>query len=354
MKKKLNDSITSSFVQKGGSKYYSATSSIAQKGSSNGLSSAKENTEAEVNQLISMLTSEFSEVNNNNSTETVALENKLKNMLQEGGARKKRSQRGGANEEVKQALNIFTTNSGTNSESSILGGILQPKVNNDTSTVNTVLSPSKMSSTSEVPLGPSKRITPTKVIDSATSSAVPASVTDATTSEVNAIFMPVNASKKVVDSVTSSIVPNIAPSDLSSTSASKKNNDLSPTSSQVPKAVVDLSPTSSPLPKAVADLSPTSVTSNGSSANTTTSVGDRSLLDVLGETVTNGFRSLGKMFEEEKKPNAPIKGGAKKNSKKGSKKGSKKISKRMSGGAKKNSKGVKKNSKVAKKGKGRK
>ena len=86
----------------------------------------------------------------------------------------------------------------------------------------------------------------------------------------------------------------------------------------------------------------------------TPSIGNKSLLDVLGESVSNGFRTLGKLFEDEKKPTGTIKGGAKKYSKKGSKKNSKKGSKRMSGGAKKKSKSAKKNSKNAKKGKGRK
>ena len=395
--KKLNDSITSSFVQNGGSNgFNSVTSSAVQKGGSMGLSSAKENTEAEVNQLISMLTSESSEVNNN-STETVALENKLKNMLQDGGARKKRSQRGGANDEIKNAcevlkrnginvkecensesLNIFTPNSSSNTESSILGGILKAKDNNETSSVNTVLSPNKMSSTSEVPLGPSKRLTPTKIIDSATSSVVPGSVTDATTSEMNALFIPSNSSKKLGNNSTSSVVANIAPNDLSSTSVSAKLNN-SATSSVIPniapselsatsvvgssKKNKDLSATSTDVPNiATSDVSATSPSSTGSSINTTTSVGNKSLLDVLGETVSNGFRTLGKIFEDEKKPNASIKGGAKKSSKKGSKKGSKRNSKkgskrgskRMSGGAKKKSKSAKKNSKNAKKGKGRK
>jgi hypothetical protein len=396
--KKLNDSITSAFVQNGGSM---------------GLSSAKENTEAEINQLISMLTSESSEVNNN-STETVALENKLKNMLQEGGARKKRTQRGGANDEVRNAcevlkrngikvkecgdsesLNIFTPNSSSNSESSILGGILKPKDNNETSSINNVLSPSKMSPTSEVPAGPSKRITPTKINDSATSSAVPVTVADTTTSEMNALFIPSSSSKKLGNNSTSSAVPNIPVNDLSTTSvsvklnkenssatssaipnipsnelsatsvvgSSKKNKDLSATSSEVPniatsdvsatsvvgsskKSKDNSSVTSSEVPNVSGNLSPTSVSSPGSSANTTTSVGNRSLLDVLGDTVSNGFRTLGKIFEDDKKTTT-IKGGAKKNSKRASKKGSKKNSKKMNGGAKKNSKN-------AKKGKGRK
>ena len=62
--KKLNKNISSTF-------------SPAQKGGAMSINSAsKENTEADVNQLISMLTSESSE--SNNSTETAALENRLK------------------------------------------------------------------------------------------------------------------------------------------------------------------------------------------------------------------------------------------------------------------------------------
>lgn len=70
-----NNNITSSFMpQKGGA--FSATSSAA------GTTGANE-----VNQLISMLTSETSEINGGNvSTATPELENKLRNMLQSGGA----------------------------------------------------------------------------------------------------------------------------------------------------------------------------------------------------------------------------------------------------------------------------
>ena len=69
------NNITSSFMpQKGGA--FSATSSAA------GTTGANE-----VNQLISMLTSETSEINAGNvSTATPELENKLRNMLQSGGA----------------------------------------------------------------------------------------------------------------------------------------------------------------------------------------------------------------------------------------------------------------------------
>ena len=98
--------ITSSFLpQKGGS--FSATSS-ANKHSNN-----------EVNQLISMLTSESNDKHNfsANSTATEDLENRLRNMLQNGGAKKKSSkkQKGGSasNDDLKNCCNMLK-NAGIN------------------------------------------------------------------------------------------------------------------------------------------------------------------------------------------------------------------------------------------------
>ena len=87
--RKLKSSDTSSFMpQKGGS--YSATSSfMPQKGGSVKSLQVNKNTDEQVNQLISMLTSESEDVQNltSNSTSTVELENKLRNMLQDGGGK---------------------------------------------------------------------------------------------------------------------------------------------------------------------------------------------------------------------------------------------------------------------------
>jgi len=75
---------------------------LPQKGGSFGLKSANKNTDDQVNQLISMLTSESEDKHNfsANSTVTEVLENRLRNMLQDGGAKKKKykKQRGGAGE----------------------------------------------------------------------------------------------------------------------------------------------------------------------------------------------------------------------------------------------------------------
>ena len=79
-----NNSATSSFIpQQGGN--YSTTSKFApqQGGNYSALSSQKPKNDDDVNQLLSMLTSE------NNSTATEMLENRLRNMLQKGGKNKR-------------------------------------------------------------------------------------------------------------------------------------------------------------------------------------------------------------------------------------------------------------------------
>jgi hypothetical protein len=72
---------------------------------------SKNTTEDEVNQLISMLTSETEDKHNfsANSTQTEQLEKRLKNMLQNGGKNRSRNQKGAGNvdEEMKKTCNLL-------------------------------------------------------------------------------------------------------------------------------------------------------------------------------------------------------------------------------------------------------
>ena len=104
---------------------------MPQKGGSSKLSQVNKNTDEQVNQLISMLTSESEDTKkfNTNSTSTEELENKLRNMLQNGGEKhkslqfdmKKQSkyQKGGntidneSTEELKKRLNVILNDSTT-------------------------------------------------------------------------------------------------------------------------------------------------------------------------------------------------------------------------------------------------
>ena len=81
---------------------------LPQKGGS--WKNSKTTTEDDVNNLISMLTSDSDDKNNfsANSTQTAVLENRIKNMMQNGGVNKKQS--GGADpEKVKEACKLFDT-----------------------------------------------------------------------------------------------------------------------------------------------------------------------------------------------------------------------------------------------------
>jgi len=112
-----NGEMTSSFMPQNGG-YLSATSSntsnfmsqnggsfgtngdmtssfMPQKGGSFSATSDNKNNTNDVNQLISMLTSDSNDKNNftANSTATEELENRLRNMLQDGGAKKKKNKK---------------------------------------------------------------------------------------------------------------------------------------------------------------------------------------------------------------------------------------------------------------------
>ena len=71
------------------------SSFMPQKGGSFSATSVNKNNNNEVNQLISMLTSDSNDNNNftANSTATEELENRLRNMLQDGGAKKKKNKK---------------------------------------------------------------------------------------------------------------------------------------------------------------------------------------------------------------------------------------------------------------------
>ena len=140
---KSSDNTSSFMPQKGGS--YSSTSDSAsifmkQKGGSFKSQPTNKNTDDQVNQLISMLTSETEDIQNlsTNSTSTADLENKLRNMLQNGGGKyslpfktqfksssslksnmKKQTKTGGnitnerSSEELRDSLNDFLNESTT-------------------------------------------------------------------------------------------------------------------------------------------------------------------------------------------------------------------------------------------------
>ena len=88
---------TSSFMPQKSGSYSTTSDSVAirkhQKGGTFNSSIVKKNTDDQVNQLISMLTteSENSQDFSTNSTSTAELENKLRNMLQDGGNSKQSS-----------------------------------------------------------------------------------------------------------------------------------------------------------------------------------------------------------------------------------------------------------------------
>jgi hypothetical protein len=275
--KDLKNSITSSFVpkQKGG--VMSLTSSV------------NRNAESDVNQLISMLTTESN--TSNVSTETDVLENRLKNMLQNGGSLK-RNQYGGNDSEISTISNIFTTHSiskdSTTDSSSILGNLLNTKEGSESSLFNfSHLGKTPNSTTSSVG-GDSNDVY------SATSSFVGGS---------NDVY-----------SATSSIGGGSNVENLSPTSVSDSG---SVTSSAVPMV-------------------------NSSALSTTSEEG---LMNTITKTIENGVRTVQNGVSTVAKSMGLIKGGAKK-----SKRGSKKSSRKMKGGSKRTSKkGSKKNSKRASK-----
>jgi hypothetical protein len=273
--KDLKNSITSSFVpkQKGGA--MSLTSSV------------NRNAESDVNQLISMLTTESN--TSNVSTETDVLENRLKNMLQNGGSLK-RNQYGGNDSELSTISNIFTTHSfskdSPTDSSSILGNLFNSKEGSESSLFNfSHLGKTPNSTTSSVGGGSND-------VYSATSS--------------------VGGGSNVVYSATSSVGGgcNDVYSATSSVGGGSNVENLSPTSVSNSRSV-----TSSAVP-----------TVNSSALSTTSEEG---LMNTITKHIENGVRTVAKSIG--------LMGGAKK-SKRSSKKRSKKSSRKMKGGSKKSSK----------------
>jgi hypothetical protein len=135
-----NNSITSSFIQAGGNN--SITSSFIQAGGSYSATSSQK----DVNKLISMLTSETSDkLAANSETSSVALENQLREILNQGGGMNKsknsKKLKGGANkeltwEEVKKQLLKGNINININPVE-IIGKIEDQIINNNNNIVIT-------------------------------------------------------------------------------------------------------------------------------------------------------------------------------------------------------------------------
>ena len=158
------------------------SSFLPQKGGSFTVTSANKNTDEQVNQLISMLTSESNDKHNfsANSTATDVLENRLRNMLkedkQDGGAKKKhKKQKGGSND----INNIFLkpgTTTVTSATSSEMPNGKVPAILSDTSVVagnNSVIS---ATSTNVMPNNVPALLSETSVDNNATSSAMPSNI----------------------------------------------------------------------------------------------------------------------------------------------------------------------------------
>jgi len=189
---------------------------LPQKGGSFTSKGPEKNTDDQVNQLISMLTSESEDKHNfsANSTATEVLENRLRNMLQDGGAKNKKGkkQRGGAGEsdaELREAYNKLRNAGynvklndkpageyfGENSEASALSALfVSPKQVSASSMSkqnlpanNTALLNSQRSIVERSKLPSASRLS----LDSATSTDLPANIdTAALDSQTSSVRLP--------------------------------------------------------------------------------------------------------------------------------------------------------------------
>ena len=177
------------------------SSFLPQKGGSFTVTSANKNTDEQVNQLISMLTSESNDKHNfsANSTATDVLENRLRNMLkddkQDGGAKRKhKKQKGGSND----ISNVFLKPSTTSATSSEIPVGKIPAVLSDTSDVNNKLVQSA-TSTNVMPNNNAPVILSDTSVNNSTSSAMPANV-------------PINLSETSISVNHQSLIPQYKPS----------------------------------------------------------------------------------------------------------------------------------------------
>ncbi len=378
------------------------SSFLPQKGGSFSITSANKNTDDQVNQLISMLTSESDDKHNfsANSTATEVLENRLRNMLQDGGAKKKhKKQRGGGDNELKECcdklkaagisvkLNDKTCSEyfGEKTEASALSDLFLAPKNN-----------------SVKPQSASPRQPSVPSLNNETSSAMPNNLSPflaSPTSTQNGSMKQASARQ----TATSSAMPNNMSSFLASPTSTQSGSVRQPsvrqpsvrptmtTSSEMPDNMSSFlaSPTSTqgsanplfkqyqpPAPNAEPNLLDSAVSATvetvQSAANQTTSfVGDlvNNVVDTVKGSVKAVVETVDKILEDSPSPssenNSPrLTGGGsvtkshkldsknpgkkRKGSKKSSKKSSKKGSRKHTGGGKKKSKkSSKKSSKKA-------
>jgi hypothetical protein len=252
---------------------------LPQKGGSFTSKGPEKNTDDQVNQLISMLTSESEDKHNfsANSTATEVLENRLRNMLQDGGAKNKKGkkQRGGAGEsdaELREAYNKLRNAGynvklndkpageyfGENSEASALSALfVSPKQVSASSMSkqnlpanNTALLNSQRSIVERSKLPSASRLS----LDSATSTDLPANIdTAALDSQTSSVRLPsarLPSARLSLDSATSTDLPaNIDTAALDSQTSSVRLPSARLPSVRLPSARLSLdSATSTDLP----------------------------------------------------------------------------------------------------------
>jgi len=347
------------------------SSFLPQKGGSFSITSANKNTDDQVNQLISMLTSESDDKHNfsANSTATEVLENRLRNMLQDGGAKKKhKKQRGGGDNELKECcdklkaagisvkLNDKTCSEyfGEKTEASALSELFLAPKNN-----------------SVKPQSASPRQPSVPSLNNETSSAMPNNLSPFLASPTSTQ----NGSMR--QTATSTAMPNNMSSFLASPTSTQSGSVRQPsvrptmtTSSEMPDNMSSFlaSPTSTqgsanplfkqyqpPAPNAEPNLldsavSATVETVQSAAKETTSFVGDlvNNVVDTVKGSVKAVVETVDKILEDSPSPSSEKKsprltGGGKKRkgskkSKKSSKKSSKKGSRKHTGGGKKKSK----------------
>jgi hypothetical protein len=266
---------------------------LPQKGGSFTSKGPEKNTDDQVNQLISMLTSESEDKHNfsANSTATEVLENRLRNMLQDGGAKNKKGkkQRGGAGEsdaELREAYNKLRNAGynvklndkpageyfGENSEASALSALfVSPKQVSASSMSkqnlpanNTALLNSQRSIVERSKLPSASRLS----LDSATSTDLPANIdTAALDSQTSSVRLPsarlpsvrLPSARLSLDSATSTDLPaNLNLDALAASETSQSEQIRSPSfrlpSSRLPSS--RLSSVRSPSPRLPSPRSP--------------------------------------------------------------------------------------------------
>jgi hypothetical protein len=251
---------------------------LPQKGGS--WKNSKTTTEDDVNNLISMLTSDSDDKNNfsANSTQTAVLENRIKNMMQNGGVNKKQS--GGADpEKVKEACKLLEDAGYT---FSVGGKNCQQYVEANTPT--NLLSAITNIFTSK---GESKKATDTEKSvstifiskGSATSSVINDSKDKAISPTSSAVVSSSTISKKP-STVTSTAIPQGSISNLTTTSDSNNNDTLFDAAAKMVNTATKT------VTKAMG-FNPSTEGSTSSPSGTVGSVSSPSLSNSLSETSSN-------------------------------------------------------------------